>query len=260
MVQIEELNVKAAILDMDGVLWRSTTPIIDLPQLFENFSSHNIKVMLATNNGTATIDGYVKKLADFGVTIESSQVVTSAMALGHLMKKIYPAGGPVYIMGEKAIFETLKEYGFYHSEDKPMAVAAGLHRQFTYEMIKNTSLMIQRGLPFYFTNPDTTFPTSEGKVPGAGTVLAALEAASGVKAQLAGKPLPYLFEVCLERLGVSPRETLVVGDRLDTDIQGGQSSNCKTALVLSGISTLEEAKRWTPQPDIILNMISELFD
>jgi 4-nitrophenyl phosphatase len=87
MVQIEELNVKAAILDMDGVLWRSTTPIIDLPQLFENFSSHNIKVMLATNNGTATIDGYVKKLATLCYD-RIFKVVTSAMALGHLMKRL----------------------------------------------------------------------------------------------------------------------------------------------------------------------------
>lgn len=245
---------------MDGVLWRQTTPLVDMPGLFDNFSRANIKVMLATNNGTATIDQYVQKLAGFEVQVEAWQVVTSAMALGHLLKKYYPEGGPVYITGEKALHDTLADYGFYHSSDNPQAVASGLSRDLSYTMLKDTSLMIQKGLPFYFTNPDTTYPTPEGIVPGAGTMLAALEAASGVKAQLAGKPLPFLFEVCLERLKTSPQETLVVGDRLDTDILGGQKSGCKTALVLTGISTRAEADQWTPKPDLVLEKASDLFE
>lgn len=245
---------------MDGVLWRQTTPLVDMPGLFDNFSRANIKVMLATNNGTATIEQYVQKLAGFEVQVEAWQVVTSAMALGHLLKKNYPEGGPVYITGEKALHDTLADYGFYHSNDNPQAVASGLSRDLSYTMLKDTSLMIQKGLPFYFTNPDTTYPTPEGIVPGAGTMLAALEAASGVKAQLAGKPLPFLFEVCLERLITSPQETLVVGDRLDTDILGGQKSGCKTALVLTGISTRAEADQWTPKPDLVLEKASDLFE
>ncbi len=193
MLLIQKLNVKAVILDMDGVLWRLTTPVVDLVQLFDNFSKNGIKVMLATNNGTATIDGYVRKLAGFGVAIEASQVVTSAMALAYLLKKTYPAGGALYVMGEKALHDTLQDYGFHHSEQDALAVAAGLNRDFNYDMIKNTSLKIQQGLPFYFTNPDPTYPTPEGNIPGAGTVLAALEAASGTKAKLAGKPLPFIF-------------------------------------------------------------------
>ncbi len=260
MLPIQELNVKAVILDMDGVLWRQTIPIVDLKQLFDHFAQYDIRVMLATNNGTATIEGYVKKLAGFGVKINASQVVTSAMALAYLLKKMYPAGGPLYVLGEKALHDTLGEYGFYHSTDHPLAVAAGLHREFTYDMIKDASLMIQTGLPFFFTNPDTTYPTPEGIIPGAGTLLAALEAASGVKAQLAGKPLPFLFEVCLKRLGFTPQETLTVGDRLDTDILGGQSSGCKTALVLTGISTREDTRKWSPQPDLIVEKVSDLFE
>ncbi len=260
MLQFGNKVIKAAILDMDGVLWRQNTPIIDLPQLFANFEKHEIKVMLATNNGTATIDGYIKKLSGFGVKFNKTQVVTSAMALAFLLKKHYPTGGPLYILGENALIETLGELGFYHSEDKPLAVAAGMDRALTYEKIKNASLMIQTGIPLYFTNPDPTYPTPEGILPGAGTLLAALETASGVKAQLAGKPLPFLFEVCLERLGCTAEETLVVGDRLDTDILGGQASGCKTALVLTGISSREEGEAWNPKPDLILDKISDLFD
>jgi 4-nitrophenyl phosphatase len=260
MLQIHKLkNIKAAILDMDGVLWKMNTPLVDLPKLFDQFSQNNIKVMFATNNGTATIDQYVKKLAGYGVQVESWQVVTSAMATGYLMKKTYPDGGPVYIMGEKALHDTLADYGFFHSTDKAIAVAAGLTREISYDMIKDTSLMIQKGLPFYFTNPDPTYPTPGGNFPGAGTVLAALEAASGVKAMQAGKPLPFLFEVCLDRLGSTPQETLVVGDRLDTDIQGGQATGCKTAVAMSGITTPEDLEAWTPKPDLVIDKVSDLF-
>lgn len=259
MLQIEKLKVKAAILDMDGVLWRLTTPLVDLPVLFDLFSQNNIQVMFATNNGTATIDQYVKKLAGFGVNVEAWQVVTSAMATGYTLKQEFPNGGPIYIMGEKALHDTLKDFGFYHDTQAPLAVAAGLTRDFDYNMIKDTSLMIQKGLPFYFTNPDPTYPTPEGNIPGAGTVLAALEAASGVKAKLAGKPLPFLFELGMQRMKTSPSETLVVGDRLDTDIQGGQESGCKTAMVLTGISTREDAQNWQPQPDLIIDNVMGLF-
>ena len=126
-------------------------------------------------------------------------------------------------------------------------------------IIKDTSLVIQTGIPFYFTNPDPTYPSPEGKIPGAGTVLAALETASGVKAKLAGKPLPFSFQVSMERLGTTPEETLVVGDRLSTDIQGGQNAGCKTAMVLTGISTKEEFDAWNPRPDLLLNNVMEIF-
>ena len=120
--------------------------------------------------------------------------------------------------------------------------------------------MIQKGLPFYFTNPDPNYPTPEGFHPGAGAFLAALESASGVKAKLAGKPLPYVFEVCLDRLGTSPQETLVVGDRLSTDIQGGQATGCKTAMVLTGINSRADLENWSPQPDLVIDDVSGLFD
>ena len=260
MQQIQKLNVKAVVLDMDGVLWRMNNPLVDLQKLFADFKENNIKVMFATNNATSTKEQYVKKLSGFGVQVEAWQIVTAAMATGYLLRKKYPKGGPVYISGSPALFDTLKDYGFYHSEEDPMAVVAGLSWNFDYDSIRDTSLMIQKGLPFYFTNPDPTFPSPGGFYPGAGTVLAALETASGVKAKLAGKPLPFLFEVCLERLGTTPQETLVVGDRLTTDIKGGQASGCKTALVLTGINSKADLENWSPKPDLVIDDVSHLFD
>ena len=259
MILIDNAPISAAILDMDGVLWRSNEPLCDLKELFATFKKMEIKVLMATNNGLNTIDQYISKFNDFGVHIESWQVLTSAMATGYLVKQHFPDGGPVYIMGEKALFKTLEEFDLFHSEKNAQAVIAGLTKHLTYDMLKNTSLMIQKGLPFYFTNPDPTYPSPEGNIPGAGTILAALETASGVKAQLAGKPLPFLFNVGLERLNSKPNETLVVGDRLSTDIKGGQESGCKTALVLSGVSTKEDYEKWSPKPNLLLKNILDLF-
>jgi 4-nitrophenyl phosphatase len=259
MILIDNAPISAAILDMDGVLWRSNNPLCDLKELFFAFKKMGIKVLMATNNGLKTVDQYISKFNDFGVHIEPWQVLTSAMATGYLVKQHFPNGGPVYIMGEKALLNTLKEFNLFHSEKDPQAVVAGLTKQFTYDMLKNTSLMIQKGLPFYFTNPDPTYPSPEGNIPGAGTILAALETASGIKAQLAGKPLPFLFNVGLERLNSKPNETLVVGDRLSTDIKGGQDSGCKTALVLTGVSTVEDYEKWFPKPDLLLKNVMALF-
>jgi 4-nitrophenyl phosphatase len=120
-------------------------------------------------------------------------------------------------------------------------------------------LLIRRGIPFFFTNPDRTFPTPEGIIPGAGAILAALETATDVSPIIAGKPGTTLFDFALERLGTLPQETLVVGDRLETDILGGQRAGCKTALVLSGIATQEEANAWQPYPDLVINELSDLL-
>ena len=252
--------MKGAILDMDGVLWRAKTPLCDLPRLFENFKENNIKVTLATNNGIQTILGYVDKLAGYGVNVEEWQVVTSPMATAHLAKKFMPDGGPVYIFGSPALVSTLGDHGFYHSEEHPQAVVAGLSLDFNYEKVKNASLMIQKGLPFYFTNPDPTYPTNEGIVPGAGTVLAALETASGVKAQLAGKPQPFLFEVAMERMQLKPEEVFVVGDRLNTDIIGGWKAGCKTVFVLTGVNSRDDLNEWEPKPDMVFDNIMDLFN
>jgi len=259
MLKISDVVIKGAILDMDGVLWRRDTLLCDLPVLFNKFSDYGIEVMMATNNGLRTVDQYVEKFSKFGVKVKSSQIMTSAIATGALLKQTFPGGGPIYIMGVQALHDTLAEFGFFHSEEDPLAVAAGLTPHLTYDLIKNTSLVIQTGIPFFFTNPDPTYPSPEGNIPGAGTILAALETASGVKAKLAGKPLPFSFQVSMERLGTDPKATLVVGDRLSTDILGGQNAGCKTAMVLSGISTKEEFYAWKPTPDLLLNNIMDLF-
>lgn len=258
-MHINELGeIKALILDMDGVLWRENAAIGDLPWIFDRFTALDLRIILATNNGTRTPEQYIQKISSFGVNVEKKQIINSAMAVTHLLKKHYPNGGRVYILGEVGLSAALNEAGFYHAEENVLAVIGGMDRGIDFDKLKRATLLIRAGAPFYFTNPDRTYPTPEGLIPGAGSILAALEVASDVKAIIAGKPSPALFEFALESLGTAPESTLVVGDRLETDILGGQRANCKTALVLSGVATASEANLWHPKIDLILPELADL--
>lgn len=254
--------IRAMILDMDGVLWKDKSPIGDLPVVFDCLRSKNIQVILATNNATRTPDQYVEKLAGFGVEIEPWRVINSATATAFQLKKDFPAGGPVFIIGEEGLVNALASQGFYPAgpDSAPIAVVGGLDRHITYDKLKHGTVFIRKGLPFYFTNPDRTFPTPDGLIPGAGSILAALVAATDVQPIIAGKPSPDMYFLALELLGLSASDTLAVGDRLDTDILGGQRAGCRTALVLSGVTTAQAAKSWEPKPDLIANDLTELVN
>lgn len=255
-------QIKGLIIDMDGVLWKDSQPLVDLPDVFARIQFLGLKITLATNNATQTVKQYKEKLASFGVRMDTSQIVNSVQAAGFYLLKRHPKGGIVYVVGEKSMKETLAEFGFQASENDPeiLAVVAGLDRTLTYEKLRQATVLIRKGIPFIGTNPDRTFPTPEGPVPGAGAVLAAIEAATDVKPIIVGKPAPTLYRLAMERMSISPQETLVVGDRLDTDIAGGQDLGCLTALVLSGISTKEEASKWTPAPDIVAENLRTLLE
>jgi len=256
-------NIKALILDMDGVLWRDNTPIGDLSTIFGRMRERGLKVALATNNATKTVDEYLEKFSGFGVTLKPWQVVSSASAAADILGKRFPNGGAVFIVGENGLQRALEECGFSpitdpEDESVPVAVIGGFDRDVTYEKLRRATLYIRAGVPFYGTNPDKTFPTPLGLIPGAGAILAAIEAATGVQPIIIGKPQPAMMYTALEKLGTGPEETLVVGDRLETDIAAGQAAGCRTALVLSGVSSREQAESWQPAPDIIVEDLTTL--
>lgn len=258
-------NIRALILDMDGVLWRENTPIGNLPAIFNHIRERGLIVVLATNNATRTVDEHLAKVARFGVTLEPWQIISSASAAADQLAKRFPDRGPVFIVGENGIQRALEERGFTVIADPtdktvPVAVVSSFDRSVTYPKLSRATLHIRAGVPFYGTNPDKTFPTPEGLVPGAGAILASIEAATSVEPIIIGKPKPAMMFMALEKLGTKPGKTLVVGDRLETDIAAGQAAGCKTGLVLSGVSTCEEAEEWKPAPDFIADDLSSLLE
>ena len=177
-----------------------------------------------------------------------------------MLNQIFSNSTPIYIIGEQGLIDACSEQGYIHDEVDAKAVVAGFDRQLTYEKLKNATLLLRKGLPFIGTNPDLTFPTPQGLVPGAGSILAALTAASDVKPLIAGKPEPIMYQIALERLQLSPSQVLVVGDRPETDIAGAQKIGCHTALVLSGVTNADQASVWRPVPDIISLDLESIID
>lgn len=246
---------------MDGVLWAADHPLLDMPAFFDQLRAMGIPVVFATNNGTRSVAMYVERLAGFGVFVEPWQVVNSAIATADYMARAFPMGGPVFVVGEAGVIEALQERGFPLAQkgEDPIAVVAGMDRAMSYNKLAKAALLIRAGKPFIGTNPDLTFPTPYGLVPGAGATLAYLESATGVAPVIIGKPEPYLYQFSIERLGLHPEETLAIGDRLETDILGGQRTGCPTVLVLSGVSDSAQAAAWQPPPDLILPNLADLI-
>jgi len=214
-------NLRAVILDMDGVLYREDTPIGNLPSIFARMDELGFKVIMATNNAMKTPALFQEKLAGFGVHVDETQIINSSLATAQILRKRFPQGGPVYIYGEVGLTQALQDQGFFPAQENVLAVVAGMNRSLTYKSLGEVANVVRSGVPFYGTNPDATFPTPNGLLPGAGTVIAAIEVASGVKPILCGKPYPAMMQIALERLGTLPEETLIIGDRLDTDILWG---------------------------------------
>jgi 4-nitrophenyl phosphatase len=135
-----------------------------------------------------------------------------------------------------------------------------MDRALTYSKLKIATLLLNNGVPFIGTNPDATFPTPEGLIPGAGSILAALSIASGCTPIIAGKPESLMYEVALNRLQLSSNQVLAIGDRPETDIKGAQKIGCYTALVLSGVTNPDQAVMWKPAPDLIVSDLQALVD
>jgi 4-nitrophenyl phosphatase len=257
-------HIKSIIIDMDGVIWKADAPIGDLAEIFRRIRERGHRFVFATNNSTMTSGQYVGRLKEFGVDVEPWQVVTSSQAAAHAVSQKFPSGTKVFMIGEDGVHKALQEKGYeiLSVEDASMAevVVMGLDRGINFQKLVEATLLVRRGVPFYATNPDKTFPTPRGEIPGAGAWYSVIVTASDVQPVVAGKPFRFLMDLSLERLGTSNKETLVVGDRLETDIAAGQAVGCPTALVLSGVSSLEEADLWRPKIDFVVKDLAALIN
>lgn len=249
---------------MDGVIWKADAPIGNLPAIFQRIRERDIKFVFATNNSTKTSDQYVSRLKEFGVEVDPWQVVTSSQAAAQALSQKFPRGTKVFIIGEDGVRIPLEEKGFQvvsvENAPQAQAIVMGMDRSINFQKASEATLLVRKGIPFYATNTDKTFPTPRGQIPGAGAWVSVITTATNVEPIVAGKPFPFLMDLSLERLGTSKEETLVIGDRLETDIAGGQAVGCPTALVLSGVSTREQAANWNPGIDFVADDLSRLIE
>lgn len=259
-------QIKNLILDMDGVLWHGEIPMPGLAGFFATLRALDIGFVLATNNATKIAGQYTAKLAGFGLDIPPEQILTSAEAAAGYLQTQYPAGATVYAVGEAGLREALRSHGFtllaqegfVAPKARADVVVVGLDRFACWDQLASAAYLIRHGARFIGTNADATFPSEVGPVAGAGALLAFVETASGVTAEITGKPERAMFEEALRRLGGTPQNTAMVGDRLETDIAGGKEAGLHTILVMSGVTTAETLAGHPIQPDRVCEHIGAL--
>jgi len=187
------ITIRHLIIDMDGVLYRESDAIPGLVDFFGFLRQRDTRFVLATNNSTRTPAQYVEKMAGMGVQITPADLITSAQATAAYLREISPPGTPVYAVGQVGLTTALQEAGFVLDSRRVEFVVAGLDVHVTYEKLKTATLLIHRGARFIGTNPDVTLPTAEGLAPGAGAILAAIQASTGVAPTVIGKPEPTML-------------------------------------------------------------------
>jgi len=262
---MELTHARTFLLDGDGVLWHGDRAAPGFNRFFDLLSARGIRWGLLTNNATRGAEALAAKFKGFGVEVDEGSIFTSATATAMYLRRNFLAGSPIFVVGEVGLKDTLAAAGYSIDDglDETVevpAVVVGLDRNLSYDKIKKAMRLILKGAAFIATNPDTSFPGPDGLAPGAGSVIAAVTTAAGVEPRFMGKPGAPLFEVAMETFHAIPDTTVMVGDRLDTDIQGAHQLSLGSALVLSGVSRREDIDRLGIIPDLVVDDLAALAD
>lgn len=230
-------EIDALILDMDGTVYRGDTPI---PGAFETLArcrASGVPVRFVTNNSTHAREEFAAKLTRMGHPTTPEQIVNTAYATGCLLADRYRPRTTVYVVGAAALSQAVTDAGFVVSERDAEVVVVGLDRALTYDKLRTAVRLILDGAEFIATNPDRLIPHGPDLDPGAGTIVAAVEAATAhvTKPRVVGKPEPMLVSLALQSLGTRPQNTIMVGDQLLTDVRAGQRAGLFSVLVTTGV-------------------------
>ena len=253
-------QMDSLIVDLDGVLWRGPEMLPGVNEFFDHINRSGTKLLLASNNSTARPDAVRDRLQDVGVRLPVEAILTSALATAAYLTRSLPPGAPLLMIGEDGLEHALTQSGFnlVDSAESAQAVVVGMDRRVTYDKLAEATLAIRNGAAFVGTNPDRTFPTPRGLVPGNGSLLAAIQAATDQAPIIVGKPERRYFELALEKLSSRAETTLMLGDRLDTDIQGAQNAGLNTCLVLTGVTDRATLAQSPLKPTWIFSDLMEL--
>ena len=237
-----------AALDLDGVVYVGRQAVRGAAAALDAARRHGMHLAFITNNASRPPADVAAHLRELGIPAEESDVVTSAQAAARLLARQVPEGSPVYVIGGAGLHEALRERGLepvVRIEDDPVAVIQGYGPDMPWRQVIGGAILVGRGLPWVVSNMDLTVPTSHGPGPGNGALVNLVADHAGRRPQVAGKPESPLFEETLARVG--GRRPLVVGDRLDTDIDGAHNVGWDSLLVMTGVTTLPELATVTAQ-------------
>lgn len=252
---------KAFLIDLDGTLYHGNRMIQGADSLIKGLDNAAIPYLFVTNNSSRTPGEVAAHLQSMGIPAGEEQVCTSAVAAAEYIAGIKP-GCKVAPVGEHGLVSALKEAGLVIDTQSPDYVVQGIDRSFTYETLTRAARWIIQGAEYVLTNPDLLLPSQEGLMPGAGTISASIQAASGVTPVTIGKPSGILMKHAIERLGLEQHEVAVIGDNMLTDISAGIHAGCGTILVLTGVTNKENLERYITssgvQPDVICDTLEDV--
>lgn len=249
--------IKGYVFDMDGVIWDGDRRIPYSVEKINELIAAGKKVVFLSNNSLRSRGTYVKRLKDFGITTTKENVILSSYAAGrHIKEKNGPS--KIYALGTDDLKKELKEAGHELVERGADFVVVGLDKGTNYEKMNAALQNLMAGAELIACAPDLTYlENGEIKI-GSGVFAKALEFASGRKLTVIGKPNSVIMGIALKRMGLDPEECISIGDKLSTDIAGAKKVGMKTALVLTGETKLDDAKKSDIKPDYILNDLREL--
>ena len=254
-------DVKLVFLDMDGVLYKGERPIGRPGPVIERLREKIGKVLFTTNNATLDRDAYVKKLRRMGVYADRSEIITSAYAVALYLKRMKRA--TVFPVGERGLINELRaaKVRMTRTPEQANCLVVGLDRKLTYAKIALAARTLFAGARFVATNADRTYPTEKGLMPGAGAVIGAISGCTGREPDIIiGKPSTYMLELGLRIAGVRKKETVVIGDRLDTDIVAARKLGVRSILVLSGVTRRADLAKSSMKPDFVFNNLAEVVN
>lgn len=248
----------AYILDLDGVVYHGKTLIPGADDAINRIRDTGSRVIFLTNNATRSRESTAAKLKSMGIQCSAGDVISSAFAAAEHIKACYGCC-KIYPIGEEGLVEELVRAGHTMADRDVDIVVVGLDRQFTYHKLKTGLDNLMNGSGFIATNTDAILPTENGFLPGAGSMVAALKAASGIEPVVIGKPHSPIMDILLKEYGLKSHECVMIGDRLETDIQAGIRACMKTVLVLTGASDVKDIELSGIKPDAILESIADIL-
>jgi NagD protein len=252
-------EIRSWLMDMDGVLVHEEQAIPGADRFLARLRERELPFLVLTNNSIYTPRDLAARLRSSGLDVPEGAIWTSALATARFLEDQRP-GGSAYVIGEAGLTTALHDAGYTLTDRAPDYVVLGETRTYSFERITRAIRLIEGGARFIATNPDATGPTVDGPLPATGSVAALISHATGKDPYFIGKPNPLMMRSALNAIDAHSESAAMVGDRMDTDVVSGLEAGMETMLVLSGLTTLEEAERYPYRASRIIDSVADLLE
>ncbi len=250
-------GIKNYLSDMDGVIVQGDALLPGATEFVQRLREQHIPFLILTNNSLYTPRDLQMRLAYMGLDVPTESIFTSALATAQFLHQQQP-NGRAYIIGESGLTVALHDIGYTLTDQEPDYVVLGETTTYSFQRITQAIRFVNAGARLIATNPDVTGPGVGGIVPGTGAVAALIRSATGVTPYFVGKPNPLMMRTALHTLGAHSEESVMIGDRMDTDIVAGIESGLRTILVLSGVTSRNQIQRFPYRPTWVLDSIADV--